>query len=169
MPGTSPKGKFLRSPINARDMTNTEDNRHPKIIEDEKAVEVVLRLEESTPKKDEQGGGGRRLTVTAVGSRLSWVPTRNSRGSVVTAEITRPSMCHTNSRDSRRNTSVYQPRPRTDSEISGDPFATRHNSRASRRTTSVYQPRPRVDSEVSGDPFADLARTETLDFADERH
>lgn len=53
--------------------------RHPKVIEDEKAVEVVLRLEEqkSRPVSTEVDGNaaplGRRLTVTAVGTRLSVV------------------------------------------------------------------------------------------------
>ncbi|TKA73615.1 hypothetical protein B0A49_07953 [Cryomyces minteri] len=59
--------------------------RHPKIIEDEKAVEVVLRLEESGAEAaatvlDKETGlpkpsveGGRRMTITAVGTRLSVV------------------------------------------------------------------------------------------------
>ncbi|KAK4973276.1 hypothetical protein LTR66_011206 [Elasticomyces elasticus] len=54
--------------------------RHPKIIEDERAVEVVLRLEETKPnlsekdvRKISEAGVtiGRRLTVTAVGARYS--------------------------------------------------------------------------------------------------
>ncbi|KAK5007882.1 hypothetical protein LTR60_005600, partial [Cryomyces antarcticus] len=59
--------------------------RHPKIIEDEKAVEVVLRLEESGAEAaatvlDKDTGlpkpsveGGRRMTITAIGTRLSVV------------------------------------------------------------------------------------------------
>ncbi|KAJ5058365.1 nucleotide-diphospho-sugar transferase [Bipolaris maydis] len=43
--------------------------RHPKVIEDEKAVEVVIRLEEDQASK--QGGLGRRLTVRTVGGRPS--------------------------------------------------------------------------------------------------
>jgi hypothetical protein len=43
--------------------------RHPKVIEDEKAVEVVIRLEEDQAAK--QGGLGRRLTVRTVGARTS--------------------------------------------------------------------------------------------------
>jgi hypothetical protein len=45
--------------------------RHPKIIEDEKAIEVVLRLEETTHATTGTDNNGRRFTVTAVGSRLS--------------------------------------------------------------------------------------------------
>ena len=49
--------------------------RHPKIIEDERAVDVVLRMEEdgaNASSKDNAGGagGGRRMTVTAIGSQL---------------------------------------------------------------------------------------------------
>jgi hypothetical protein len=53
--------------------TDPSPTRHPKIVEDEKAIEVVLRLEETAPAKDNSpnngGGGGRRLTVTTIGSR----------------------------------------------------------------------------------------------------
>ena len=45
--------------------------RHPKVIEDEKAVEVILRLEEQKMAASAQPEQGRRMTVTAVGSRLS--------------------------------------------------------------------------------------------------
>ncbi|OQN97248.1 hypothetical protein B0A48_16790 [Cryoendolithus antarcticus] len=41
--------------------------RHPKIIEDEKAVEIVMRLEEHSATNPSQG---RRLTIEAVGTRL---------------------------------------------------------------------------------------------------
>ncbi|KAJ9112854.1 hypothetical protein QFC19_000409 [Naganishia cerealis] len=41
--------------------------RHPKIIEDEKAIDVVLRLEEPNLQPSAQG---RRMTVAAIGSRL---------------------------------------------------------------------------------------------------
>jgi len=44
--------------------------RHPKIIEDEKAIEVVLRLEETSRSTTGTNDNGRRFTVTAVGSRL---------------------------------------------------------------------------------------------------
>jgi len=45
--------------------------RHPKIVEDERAVDVVLRMEESnTAKSAAAGGDGRRMTVTAIGSQL---------------------------------------------------------------------------------------------------
>lgn len=49
--------------------------RHPKVIEDEKAVEVVLRLEETTPvtKEDtiyeDEADGGRRMSVAVVGAQ----------------------------------------------------------------------------------------------------
>lgn len=60
--------------------------------------------------------------ATAVGSRLSWAPTRNSRVSVTsgvtnTAELTRPPLAHVNSRSSRRVVSVYQGRPLSGSEM----------------------------------------------------
>jgi hypothetical protein len=45
--------------------------RHPKIIEDEKAIEVVLRLEETLRPTAGVDDNGRRFTVTAIGSRLS--------------------------------------------------------------------------------------------------
>jgi hypothetical protein len=47
-------------------------NRHPKIIEDEKAVNVVLQLEEEEFEDDEVvlPVGGRRMSVTAVGSQV---------------------------------------------------------------------------------------------------
>lgn len=43
--------------------------RHPKIIEDEKAIDVVLHLEEQTP-AEQPVAQGRRMTITAIGSRL---------------------------------------------------------------------------------------------------
>jgi hypothetical protein len=43
--------------------------RHPKVIEDEKAVEVVIRLEED--KGAPANGLGRRMTVRTIGSRPS--------------------------------------------------------------------------------------------------
>jgi len=56
--------------------------RHPKVIEDENAVAVVLRLEEESYAELEKGAGldqrgsvdrGRRFTVTAIGTNLSSV------------------------------------------------------------------------------------------------
>lgn len=56
--------------------------RHPKVIEDESAVAVVLRLEEESYAELEKGAGldqrasvdrGRRFTVTAIGTNLSSV------------------------------------------------------------------------------------------------
>lgn len=56
--------------------------RHPKVIEDEKAVAVVLSLEEESRAELESRGGldqragvdrGRRFTVTAIGTNLSSV------------------------------------------------------------------------------------------------
>lgn len=46
--------------------------RHPKIIEDEKAIEVVLRLEEDLNPSASGAGTGRRLTVTAIGSHVDY-------------------------------------------------------------------------------------------------
>jgi hypothetical protein len=46
-------------------------SRHPKIIEDEKAIEVVLRLEETPRPTGGTDDNGRRFTVIAIGSRLS--------------------------------------------------------------------------------------------------
>lgn len=51
--------------------------RHPKVIEDEKAVEVVLRLEETTPvtKEDtiyeDESEGGRRMSVAVLGAQTN--------------------------------------------------------------------------------------------------
>jgi len=122
-------------------------SRHPKIIEDEKAVEVVLRLEESALKKNEQGLG-RRLAVTAVGSRLSYVATRNSRVS-------------RNSRASDGSISIA-----IGEDVASPPLA-HINSRSSRRTTTVYDNRLTPGSDRLVNPFADPARTDTIDFADE--
>ncbi|KAJ9120573.1 hypothetical protein QFC22_002502 [Naganishia vaughanmartiniae] len=44
--------------------------RHPMIIEDEKAIDVVLRLEDQKPEVREGGLQGRRMTVAAIGSQL---------------------------------------------------------------------------------------------------
>ncbi|KAK4546439.1 hypothetical protein LTR36_002116 [Oleoguttula mirabilis] len=43
--------------------------RHPKVIEDEKAVEVVLRLEEDKSQGAQEKRQSRRMTITAVGAR----------------------------------------------------------------------------------------------------
>lgn len=43
-------------------------NRHPKIIEDDKAVNVVLQLEEA--EIDKANNQGRRMTVTGIGSQV---------------------------------------------------------------------------------------------------
>ncbi|EMC96347.1 glycosyltransferase family 2 protein [Baudoinia panamericana UAMH 10762] len=47
--------------------------RHPKVIEDERAVEVVLRLDERRPANTAEAMSGRRMTVGAVGLRLGSV------------------------------------------------------------------------------------------------
>lgn len=41
--------------------------RHPKIVEDEKAVDIVLKMEETHKAKS---GQGRRMTITAVGAQV---------------------------------------------------------------------------------------------------
>jgi hypothetical protein len=70
-----------------------DGTRHPKIIEDEKAVEIILRLEETKQSNEESTGGGRRLTVTAVGSRLSADLHKASTASmsIIGPNIARPS------------------------------------------------------------------------------
>ncbi|POS71707.1 hypothetical protein DHEL01_v209901 [Diaporthe helianthi] len=51
--------------------------RHPKVIEDEKAVEVVLRLEETTPVTngdtipEDESQGGRRMSVAVLGAQAN--------------------------------------------------------------------------------------------------
>ncbi|KAK1810232.1 hypothetical protein LTR12_015415 [Friedmanniomyces endolithicus] len=47
--------------------------KHPKIVDDERAVEVVFRLEEEEPstQPSRMPSLGRRMTVTAVGTRMS--------------------------------------------------------------------------------------------------
>jgi hypothetical protein len=42
-------------------------HRHPKIVEDEKAVDVVLRMEEQ---QDTLADQGRRMTITAIGAQI---------------------------------------------------------------------------------------------------
>ncbi|KAL8787561.1 MAG: hypothetical protein Q9213_002123 [Squamulea squamosa] len=70
--------------------------RHPKVIEDEKAVAVVLRLEEEAYSASEQASIlaarssldsasqiGRRFTVTAVGTTLSSVTQQPDQGAIM--------------------------------------------------------------------------------------
>jgi len=146
--------------------TDTSPTRHPKIVEDEKAIEVVLRLEETAPAKDNSpnngggGGGGRRLTVTTIGSRVSWDATKNPR----------------NSRGSRTsNAASVSVTPGVGGgEIANPPrvlLLQRLPSTAeSEHEGGDGKPRPRPRP-VSGLPnvYADvpleLARTETVDFA----
>jgi hypothetical protein len=66
--------------------------RHPKVIEDSKVVEVVLRIEDAEGEEDERlrsssdgsledkGPRGRRLTVTAVGVRVGDVVAKQGAG-----------------------------------------------------------------------------------------
>jgi hypothetical protein len=54
--------------------------RHPKVIEDEKAVEVVIRLEEDKAAPDY--GLGRRLTVRTIGARPSGEIADNADGNI---------------------------------------------------------------------------------------
>jgi hypothetical protein len=61
------RGIYIYVPFEA----DNPHTRHPKIIEDEKAIEVVLRLEETTHATPGTDNNGRRFTVTAIGSRLS--------------------------------------------------------------------------------------------------
>lgn len=68
-------------------MTDHQTTRHPKIIEDSKAIEVVLRLEEttrSTTGTAENATTGRRFTVTAVGAHLG---SEHRRSTIVSASI----------------------------------------------------------------------------------
>ncbi|KAK5129731.1 hypothetical protein LTR08_002942 [Meristemomyces frigidus] len=51
---------------------------HPKIVEDEKAVEIVLRLEEHAASTLAQPAQGRRMTIEAVGTRLAATEVRPS-------------------------------------------------------------------------------------------
>ena len=163
MRSTLRKGKLHESMDCVPCPVTDQDLRHPKIIEDEKAVEVVLRLEESTPKKTEQGLG-RRLTVTAVGSRLSRVPTRQSRAS-------RNSRVSRNSRISRNSRASFGSASIAISESVTRPPLVHMGSRSSRRTTTMYDNRLTPGSERMSNPFADLARidtVDTIDFADEK-
>jgi hypothetical protein len=69
MRSTSPRGNVCHVQIVVPLRLNV--SRHPKIIEDEKAIEVVLRLEEISRPTAGTNDNGRRFTVTAIGSRLS--------------------------------------------------------------------------------------------------
>lgn len=86
-----PNGKYPQSTL--EESLNSWQHRHPKIIEDEKAIEVVLRLEEDPALADSAEGMGRRLTVTAVGSHMD-ADLREasivSAGAIAEAEITKP-------------------------------------------------------------------------------
>jgi hypothetical protein len=140
--------------------TNNKIFRHPKIVEDEKAIEVVLRLEETAPAKDKNapaGGGGRRLTVTTIGSRVSWDAARN---------VTR------DSRGSRTsNTASVSVTPGVGGEIANPPrvlLLQRLASTAESEHEGDGRPRPRPVSglpNVYADVPVELARTETVDFA----
>lgn len=59
--------------------------RHPRIIEDEKAVDVVLRMEEASSGNAE--AGGRRMTVTAIGSQLHGYVMNDTNPSNVEGEL----------------------------------------------------------------------------------
>ena len=91
--------------------------RHPKVIEDEKAVEVVLRLEESSPVLSNPGGRkpsqGRRMTVTAVGTRLNRHGGKLSIASVdlaAEARLTRPPPARLSPRNTRDvDQCIYSP------------------------------------------------------------
>jgi hypothetical protein len=140
--------------------------RHPKIVEDEKAIEVVLRLEETAPAgKDNAanngGGGGRRLTVTTIGSRVSWDAVRN-----VNAQR--------NSRGSRTSnaTASISVAPGVGGDVAVPPrvlLLQRLPSQAESEHEGDGRPRPRPVSglpNVYADVPVELARTNTVDFAD---
>ncbi len=74
MPVTLPRSKPNHDAASMywRQFAN-DTNRHPKIVDDERAVEVVFRLEEEEPstQPSRMPSLGRRMTVTAVGTRMS--------------------------------------------------------------------------------------------------
>jgi hypothetical protein len=72
---------YIHKPLNLTDKLRA---RHPKIIEDEKAIEVVLRLEETTRPTTGTDSNGRRFTVTAIGSRVS---VDHRRSTIVSASM----------------------------------------------------------------------------------
>lgn len=76
--------------------------RHPKVIEDERAVEVVLKLEEQKAAKGAQPDQGRRMTVTAVGSRLSHEAGRLSTTTVQNSAAVLTHMASTSARTGRQ-------------------------------------------------------------------
>jgi hypothetical protein len=140
--------------------TNILIFRHPKIVEDEKAIEVVLRLEETAPAKDKNApasGGGRRLTVTTIGSRVSWDAVRNT------------------TRDSRgsrtSNAASVSVTPGVGGDITNPPrvlLLQRLPSTAESEHEGDGRPRPRPVSglpNVYADVPVELARTDTVDFA----
>jgi hypothetical protein len=94
MRNTSLKGRSHRVQIAV--LLTLNITRHPKIIEDEKAIEVVLRLEESSRPTVGTDDNGRRFTVTAIGSRLSSDHRRSTMVSTSIAasnDITIPPAC----------------------------------------------------------------------------
>ncbi|KAK0263121.1 hypothetical protein LTR35_017601 [Friedmanniomyces endolithicus] len=60
--------------------------RHPKVIEDEQAVGVVLRLEEQAPVQSKHGSLARIMTVTASGTKMSTEPGRLPSNAAVEME-----------------------------------------------------------------------------------
>ncbi|KAK3680074.1 hypothetical protein LTR78_000451 [Recurvomyces mirabilis] len=59
--------------------------KHPKVIEDERAVEVVLRLEDATPPMQRKESLARQMHVTAVGARINSF-SKNSRLSTLSIQ-----------------------------------------------------------------------------------
>jgi len=110
MRSTSPRGtvRYVRMVVPLR----LNVYRHPKIIEDEKAIEVVLRLEETSRPAAGTDDNGRRFTVTAIGSRLSsdhrratMTPTSIAVGNTVTVPPATEQQLSSGVRRSRRSSS----------------------------------------------------------------
>jgi hypothetical protein len=118
MRSTLPEGKARCVERDMNSMLNV--TRHPKIIEDKKAIEVVLRLEETVRPTAGVDDNGRRFTVTAIGSRLSSDHRRLTIASAIIAagnDITTPPVAKQRKSSDIRKSSRASSNNTTDGDV----------------------------------------------------
>ena len=118
MQNTLPKGNIRHVQIVVPLRLNV--SRHPKIIEDEKAIEVVLRLEETSRPAAGTDDNGRRFTVTAIGSRLS---SDHRRATVTSTSIAVGNTVTVPPATEQRLSSEVRRSRRSSSDVTGDDHA----------------------------------------------